>query len=77
MSKTITIVITVPDGVEVTPRVEATEVLRRPDGTQALPPNPVCPKHGAEKVKPSKYGGVYCTAADDNEERGYCKWQQK
>lgn len=73
--KTLTITITVPDGVDV-------QVATAPAQTQAAAPvqsgaTPVCPKHGAEKVKPSKFGGVYCTAADDSEEKGYCSWKHK
>lgn len=74
--KTITITITVPDGVEVTPRVDQLDVVRH-NAPQVPQGAPVCPKHGAEKVKPSKFGGVYCTAQDDSEEKGYCAWKAK
>ena len=78
--KTLTITITVPDGVEVAVASQPAQ-----NGPQAAAPgiavpggaSPVCPKHGAAKVAPSKYGGVYCTAPDDSEERGYCAWKQK
>ena len=78
--KTITIQITVPDGVDV--QIATTPAQ---NGPQAAAPgiavpggaSPVCPKHGAEKVKPSKFVGVYCTAPDDSEEKGYCAWKAK
>lgn len=69
--KTITIQITVPDGVEV--------AVSGPGGPLPGPAasTPVCPKHGAEKVAPSKFGGWYCKAADDDEPKGYCSWKAK
>lgn len=67
--KKIVIEISVPDGVEV--QVGSSAPATVPAST------PVCPTHGAEKVKPSKYGGFYCTAADDSQERGYCVWKVK
>ena len=76
--KTITLTIQVPDGVDV-------QIATTPAQTQAAAPgiavpggaSPLCPKHGAEKVKPSRFGGVYCTAQDDSEEKGYCAWKAK
>lgn len=79
--KTITIVITVPDGVTVEPQVTTTagngpqavaSVAAAPTGAP-----PACPRHGGDKVKVSKFGGWYCTATDDNEEKGYCTWKAK
>ena len=69
--KTFTITITVPDGVT----VDAQTVAAAPAAPAG--PAPVCPKHGGEKVKPSKFGGFYCTAQDDSEEKGYCAWKAK
>ena len=76
--KTITITITVPDGVTVEPQV-TTPAQNAPQAPAAAPTGapPACPKHGADKVKVSKFGGWYCTAADDSEEKGYCAWKQK
>lgn len=68
--KTITISITVPDGVEVT-------VSGQQAPTAGPASTPVCPKHGPDKVKPSKFGGFYCQAADDEEPKGYCSWKAK
>ena len=76
--KTITLTITVPDGVDV--QIATTPAQ---NGPQAAAPvqggaTPVCPKHGAEKVKPStKFTGYFCTAQDESTERGYCRWQQR
>lgn len=73
--KTITISITVPDGVE----VQVAQGAPQP-AAPASPPvqpgtAPVCPKHGPDKVKPSTKGpGFYCTAHDDSGPRGYCTW---
>jgi len=38
-----------------------------------------CPTHGAERVRPSKFGsgGLYCTGADPETEKGYCKWTKR
>lgn len=33
-----------------------------------------CPDHGPDSVRPSKYGGLYCTARDED---GFCKWTSK
>lgn len=79
--KTITITITVPDGVDFTPQVTTT-AQNGPQAAaapQAAPAGaaPACPRHGADRVKTSKFGGWYCTAADDSEEKGYCAWKQK
>ena len=75
--KTITLTIQVPDGVDV--QIATTPAQNGPvigfDATKGAPP--VCPKHGAEKVRDSKFGGVYCTAQDDSEEKGYCAWKAK
>lgn len=75
--KTITLTITVPDGVDV--QIATTPAQNAPQGHAAAPAasGATCPKHGAEKVKPSKFGGVYCTAPDDSEEKGYCSWKAK
>ena len=75
--KTIVLTIQVPDGVDV--QIATTPAQNGPvtgfDATKGA--TPVCPKHGAEKVKPSKFGGVYCTAQDESTDRGYCRWQQR
>ena len=75
--KTITLTIQVPDGVDV--QIATTPAQNGPQAaaTPAAGATPVCPKHGAEKVKPSKFGGVYCTHEDDSEEKGYCAWKAK
>ena len=79
--KPITLTIQVPDGVDV--QIATTPAQ---NGPQAAAPgfavlggaSPVCPKHGAEKVKPStKFTGYFCTAQDESTERGYCRWQQR
>lgn len=72
--KTITITITVPDGVDFTPAVTTT-AQNGPSAPAPAGVAPVCPKHGGEKVKPSKFGGFYCTAADDSTDKGYCSWK--
>lgn len=74
--KTITITIEVPDGVTVTPQVTTTG-QNAPATAVHANATPTCPKHGPDKVKPSKFGGVYCTAVDDSEEKGYCSWKQR
>lgn len=77
--KTITITITVPDGVDFNPVVTSTPAQNAPQAPAAAQggASPVCPKHGAEKVRPSKFGGFYCTAPDDSEDKGYCTWKAK
>lgn len=77
--KTITITVTVPDGVDFNPVVTSTPAQNAPQAAApaATGAPPVCPKHGSEKVKPSRFGGFYCTASDDSEEKGYCSWKQK
>lgn len=77
--KTITITLTIPDGVGFNAVTTTTPVQNAPQAaaSHAGASTGVCPKHGAEKVKPSKFGGVYCTAQDDSEEKGYCAWKQK
>lgn len=77
--KTITITIEVPDGVDFHPVVTSQPAQNAPQAA-ATPQGgsqPVCPRHGGEKVKPSKFGGWYCTAADDDTEKGYCTWKAK
>jgi 3-oxoacyl-ACP reductase-like protein len=78
VSKIITITIEVPDGVEFTPQV-TTASQNAPQAAAAPQAAPAtsCPKHGSEKVKPSKFGGVYCTAPDESTEKGYCTWKAK
>ena len=78
--KTITLTIQVPDGVDV--QIATTPAQNGPQ-TAAAPAaastgaTPACPRHGSEKVKVSKFGGWYCTAQDDSEEKGYCAWKAK
>lgn len=74
MTRQIVITIEVPDGVAVQvgpPQVAASTA------NGAATSTPVCPKHGPAKVKESKYGGHYCTAADDSGPRGYCVWKSE
>jgi len=75
--KTITLTITVPDGVDV--QIATTPAQNAPQAAATAPATPTrsCPKHGAEKVRESKFGGVYCTAPDDSEEKGYCSFKAK
>lgn len=84
--KTITLTITVPDGVEVAVSqqvgspVASTPVQNGPQGVAAVAAgtSPICPKHGAEKVKPStKTPGFYCTHPDESGPRGYCTWSSR
>lgn len=75
--KTITITIEVPDGVEFHPVVSSTPAQNAPQQPATAQVGSVCPKHGAANVKPSKFGGVYCTAADESEAKGYCSWKAK
>lgn len=74
--KTITITIQVPDGVTVD-GVTTVTAQNAPQAAAAPASASVCPKHGANHVKPSKFGGVYCTAADETEAKGYCRWSAK
>lgn len=41
----------------------------------------MCPRHGAEHVKESQYGGFYCTAKEEDPKfanpRGYCRWKSR
>lgn len=76
--RTITIQITVPDGVDV--QVATTPPQNgpgRPPTPQVAPSGamPSCPTHGPDKVKASTKGpGFFCSAHDENGPRGYCSW---
>jgi hypothetical protein len=64
---------------------DAVQVLQR-RGCQAAasappaPPAPTgdltCPKHN-RKLKPSQFGGYFCTAVDEDEPNGRCKYKVK
>jgi len=68
--KTITLTITVPDGVEV--------AVSAPGGPPPQVPasTPVCPKHGEKKVRASSKPGkaFYCAETDSTTRSGYCAW---
>jgi hypothetical protein len=83
----IVIRLTVPDGTTVTVEqgngytsppntttVPPNTAQQPPQATQSgdLWPTGSCPLHGAEKWKESKFGGYYCTAKDDSQDKGYC-----
>lgn len=83
--KTITISITVPDDVELAVQTSPPTNLHHSSTYEGqepphdLPasqggtwPAGACPKHGPDKWDVSKFGGHYCKAHDDSQERGYC-----
>jgi hypothetical protein len=69
---------------------DAVQVLQRRGCTPAAPlpaspaPNApaapngdlICPKH-QRKLKPSQFGGYFCTAADEDEANGRCRYKAK
>ena len=69
--KTITLTLTIPDGVEV--KVEQTTTPKPVSPTNGDHwPEGECPKHGPDAWKDSRFGGMYCTAKDPSTQKGYC-----
>ena len=72
MTKTITISITVPDGVEVQVAGNAPAPANAEVSVGDWPGDE-CPKHGPDHWSESKFGGYYCTAKDPSQQpKGYC-----
>ena len=55
---------------EPTPEPEQTESAYEPE-----PDDDYCPTHGRAKLRPSKYGGVYCAAR--LRDGSYCKYKSR
>lgn len=68
------------DAVQVLQRRGCTPAAPMPTTSASAPAAPsgdlTCPKH-QRKLKPSQFGGYFCTAADEDETNGRCKYKVK